>query len=306
VRLSMTSLVVFALVAAAPTAQTQTVRVNVDVAPLRVSASTSGRVVATLNRGIELEVLETVGAWYRVRVKTSGVEGYVSNSVVEPLAGPTAVSAAPLRASAPGPAPPEAAGSSGSERIGVRAYAAVDLDRLTARKSFDAVLGTSQLTGFGGGADLLNVWKTLFVRVSASRISKGGNRVFVFNGQAVSLGIPITVQMTPIEVAAGWRFGSSSRVTPYIGGGALFVKYAETSAFAGTGDDVSQSNRGYSAFGGADVTIARWLVVGAEGQYRSVPHAIGTRPVSQDFGETNLGGFTVRVLIGFKTKGGTR
>jgi hypothetical protein len=293
VRLSMTSLVVFALLAAAAAAQTATVRVNVDVAPLRVSASTSGRIVATLNRGIELEVLETVGSWYRVRVKTSGVEGYVSSSVVEAPAGPT-------------PPPVSAAGSSGSERIGVRAYAAVDLDRLTARKSFDAVLGTSQLTGFGGGADVLNVWKTLFVRVSASRISKGGNRAFVFNGQAVSLGIPITIQMTPIEVAAGWRFVSSSRVTPYIGGGALFVKYAETSAFAGTGDDVSQSNRGYSAFGGADVTIARWLVVGAEGQYRSVPHAIGTRPVSQDFGETNLGGFTVRVLIGFKTKGGTR
>jgi opacity protein-like surface antigen len=153
---------------------------------------------------------------------------------------------------------------------------------------------------------VLNVWKTLFLRVSASRISKGGNRAFVFNGQAVSLGIPITVQMTPIEVAAGWRFVSGSRVTPYIGGGALFVKYAETSAFAGSGDDVSQSNRGYCAFGGADVTISGWLVVGAEGEYRNVPHALGTGSVSQDFGETNLGGLTVRVLIGFKSKQGTR
>jgi hypothetical protein len=301
VRLSMTFLVVFALLAAGPMAQTQTVHVNVDVAPLRVSASTSGRVVATLNRGTELEVLETVGSWFRVRVKTSGVEGYVSNSVVEALAGPT-----PAPRPAPGLAPPRAAGSSVSERIGVRAYATVDLNRLAAQKSFDAVLGTSQLTGFGGGADLLNVWKTLFVRVSASRISKGGSRAFVFNGQAVSLGVPMTVQMTPIEISAGWRFVSSSRVTPYIGGGALFVKYAETSAFAGSGDDVSQSNRGYSAFGGADVTIATFLVVGAEGQYRSVPHALGTGSVSQDFGETNLGGFTVRVLIGFKTKTGAR
>jgi opacity protein-like surface antigen len=302
----MTCLVVFALLAAAPMAQTQTVRINVNVAPLRMSASTSGRVVATLDRGTELEVFETVGAWYRVRVKISGVEGYVSNSVVEAVAGLTPASAAPVPAPAAAPAPPETARSSSRERIGVRAYAAVDLNRLAAQKSFDAVLGTSQVTGFGGGADVLNVWKTLFVRVSASRISKGGNRAFVFNGQAVSLGIPITVQLTPIEVAGGWRFVSSSRLTPYIGGGALFVKYAETSAFAGSGDDVSQSNRGYSAFGGADVTVASWLVLGAEGEYRSVPHAIGTGPVSQDFGETNLGGFTVRVLIGFKTRGGTR
>jgi hypothetical protein len=303
----MTSLVVFTLLAAAPMAQTQVVRVNVNVAPLRVSASTEGRVVATLNRGTEVEVLETVGSWYRVRVKTSGVEGYVSNSVVEAVASlaPTPASAVPVPTRAPGPAQ-QTAGSSSSPRIGARVYAAVDLDRLAAQKSFDAVLGTSQLTGLGGGADLLNVWKTLFVRVSASRLSKAGNRAFVFNGQAVSLGIPITVQMTPIEVAAGWRFVSSSRVTPYIGGGALFVQYAETSTFAGAGDDVSQSNRGYTAFGGADVTIARFLVVGAEAQYRSVPHAIGKGPVSQDFGETNLGGFTVRVLIGFKTREPTR
>jgi opacity protein-like surface antigen len=303
----MTSLVVFALLAASPMAQRQVVRVNVNVAPLRVSASADGRVIATLNRGAELEVFETVGSWYRVRVKTSGVEGYVSNSVVEAVAGltPTPASAAPVPAPARGPAPRQTSSSS-PERIGVRAYAAVDLNRLAAQKSFDAVLGTSQLTGLGGGADVLNVWKTLFVRVSASRLSKAGNRAFVFNGQAVSLGIPITVQMTPIEVGAGWRFVSSSRVTPYIGGGALFVKYAETSQFAGSGDDVSQSNRGYSAFAGADVTVASWLVVGAEGEYRSVPHAIGTAPVSQDFGETNLGGFTVRVLIGFKTKGGPR
>jgi opacity protein-like surface antigen len=302
----MTVLVVFALLAAAPMAQLQTMRVNVDLAPLRGSASTAGRVVATLNRGTELEVFETVGSWYRVRVKTSGVEGYVSNSVVEAVGSPTPASAAPVRVPAPGPASPPTGGSSSPERIGVRAYAAVDLDRLAAQKSFDAVLGSSQLTGFGGGVDVLNVWKTLFLRVSASRISKGGNRAFVFNGQAVSLGIPITVQMTPIEVAAGWRFVSGSRVTPYIGGGALFVKYAETSAFAGSGDDVSQSNRGYCAFGGADVTISGWLVVGAEGEYRNVPHALGTGSVSQDFGETNLGGLTVRVLIGFKSKQGTR
>src|ERR1700682_3089295 len=151
----MTSLIVFALLGAGPMAQTQTLRVNVGLAPLRVSASTSGRSTATLNRCAELEVFETVGAWYRVRVKTSGVEGYVSNSVVEAVAGLTPASAAPV----PAPAPAQTTGSSGSERIGVRAYAAVDLNRLAAQKSFDAVLGTSQLTAFGGGAALLHVWK---------------------------------------------------------------------------------------------------------------------------------------------------
>src|ERR1700676_5201050 len=107
----MTFLVVFALLAAAPMAQLQTMRVNVDLAPLRGSASTSGRIVATLNRGTELEVFETVGSWYRVRVKTSGVEGYVSNSVVEG-ASLTPAPAAPGQAPAPGTAPPRTDGSS--------------------------------------------------------------------------------------------------------------------------------------------------------------------------------------------------
>jgi hypothetical protein len=138
----MTVLVVFALLAAAPMAQLQTMRVNVDLAPLRGSASTAGRVVATLNRGTELEVFETVGSWYRVRVKTSGVEGYVSNSVVEAVGSPTPASAAPVRVPAPGPASPPTGGSSSPERIGVRAYAAFDLDRLAAQRSFDAGVGS--------------------------------------------------------------------------------------------------------------------------------------------------------------------
>src|SRR5438309_5579682 len=79
------------------------------------------------------------------------------------------------------------------QSLGFRAFGAVDVDALTAQKSFDAVLGTSQLTAFGGGADVLNVWKTAFVRVAVSHATGSGNRAFVLNGQPVSLNIPIKV-----------------------------------------------------------------------------------------------------------------
>jgi hypothetical protein len=147
---------------------------------------------------------------------------------------------------------------------------------------------------------VLNVWKHVFVRFAASHASKSGSRAFVANGQPVSLGIPITVAMTPIEVGGGWRFPISSapRVTPYAGGEYVAVMYSETSQFAGSGDNVSQTSSGYGVLGGVEVRLFKWVIAGGEAQFRSIPNALGHGSVSQDFGETNLGGFTVRGLIG--------
>jgi len=184
--------------------------------------------------------------------------------------------------------------------LGVRAFGTVDINALTAQNSFNAVLGTSRVTAFGGGVDVLNIWRGLFLRAAVSTTSKTGSRAFVANGQAVSLNIPLTVSMTPVEVGGGWRFLTRTRATPYVGGGALAQFYSEKSNFAGPGENVSQTNIGYFALGGIEVETVRWLVVGVEAQFRGIPHAIGQSGVSQSFGETNLGGFTTRVLIGVK------
>jgi len=42
------------------------------------------------------------------------------------------------------------------------------------------------------------------------------------------------------------------------------------------------------------------VFAGAEVQYRLVPNALGEGGASQDFGETDLGGFVFRVLFGFR------
>jgi hypothetical protein len=91
--------------------------------------------------------------------------------------------------------------------MGIRAFGVVDTDALTAHNSFNAILGTSRLTAFGGGADVLNIWKTAFVRVAVSHTGKNGNRAFVSNGQAVSLNIPIVVEglKSALEMAGRWR-----------------------------------------------------------------------------------------------------
>ena len=78
------------------------------------------------------------------------------------------------------------------------------------------------------------------------------------------------------------------------------MRYRETSDLAIAGDDVDESFKGFTVFGGIDLRIAKMIFAGFEAQYRGVPDAIGTAGASQAFGETDLGGFTARVLLGIR------
>jgi hypothetical protein len=188
----------------------------------------------------------------------------------------------------------------------LRVYGIVDFNALAARESFDAVLGTSHLTAFGGGVDIVDIWKHVFVRVDVTHASQSGERVFVSGGQVFPLGIPLTVTMTPIEAGGGWRFVSSrrgrrpSRVVPYVGAAFLSMGYEETSKFAEASENTSERFAGQTVFGGAEVGLTKWLVAAGEGQYRRVPNALGAGAVSKDFGESDLGGFTARITIGIR------
>jgi hypothetical protein len=202
-----------------------------------------------------------------------------------------------------GPAAP-ASPSGGAP--GIRAYFVTDFNSMTASKSFDAAFDTSHFTAFGGGADVVELWKHLFARFSVTHVSKTGSRAFFDGSQVVSLGIPLTVSMTPVEIGGGWRFpgAPAARLTPYAGGGVVIVSYKETSQFADPSDDFSGSFTGYNIFGGAEYSITQWLVAAGEAQFRSVPNALGDNPtsLSQAFNETDLGGFTLRVTVGIRTK----
>src|SRR5262245_59771638 len=92
----------------AAAASAQTLRVTADRTNLRDKASTDGAIVAALTAGEELEDIDQSGAWYHVRVKSSGRQGYVSSLVVQVVPG-TAPAAAPRpaggAAAAPAPTP---------------------------------------------------------------------------------------------------------------------------------------------------------------------------------------------------------
>jgi hypothetical protein len=199
--------------------------------------------------------------------------------------------AAPAPRRAPAARPP----------VGIRAYGLFDSEHMSASQSFDAVLGTSRLSGFGVGGDVLHVWRGVFARVSFSSFSKTGSRAAVSGSTGTSLNIPDKVSMTPIELGGGWRFApldKRGRIATYLGLGTLLLKYSETSDHADAGENTSATYHGYVFFGGMDVTLARHLTLGVEGEIRSVPNAIGQHGTSAAFGETNLGGAALRFLFG--------
>jgi opacity protein-like surface antigen len=180
----------------------------------------------------------------------------------------------------------------------VRGFADIGATTFTAADSFEAVLGSSRGTVFGGGIDFIERYN-VFATLRASRFRKNGERVFRFNDEVFGLGIPVNVTVTPIELTGGYRFDGGWRVVPYGGGGVSWHRYKETSEFATDEENVEETFTGYQILGGAEVRIWRWLGAAGEVQWTSVPDALGQDPngVSSEFDETDLGGTTVRFKI---------
>ncbi len=188
--------------------------------------------------------------------------------------------------------------SSSPSKIGVHAFGHFEWQKMTAKKTFDAVTGKTSLTGLGGGIEVRRLWQRLFARVSLSRMSKTGERVFVFDNEVFPLGIPLELKMTPIEATVGWRSAPSrSRgIVSYLGGGFLSMKYEESSAGDAAGEGVDETYSGIVLFGGVEVPVWRLVSTAAEIGWRkvNVPDPGGTL---EAFGEKGLGGLTMRVMV---------
>jgi len=203
------------------------------------------------------------------------------------------------------PAAPRAPSGPRAPRVepgtGYRAFVVFDHVSLAASETFDAILGKTSLTAMGAGGEY-RFWKGLFVRGAFSTMKATGTRAFVVQGQVVSVGIPLEVEIAPVELAAGWRMplGRSQRLVVYGGGGLLSVKYREASDFAGSGDDTDSRFSGRHAFAGVDVRVWQRVFAGVEAQYRTVPDALGERGIAKEFSEDDLGGTAIRILVGVR------
>jgi hypothetical protein len=171
-----------------------------------------------------------------------------------------------------------------------------------ARDSFDAVGITEKPFLVGGGGEVTNLVRGLFVRGTVERWSATGERAFLpADGPRLGLGIPLTVKMTPIDISAGWRFARLGRgvdaVTPYVGGGAGVLRYEESDPFAEASEKVDEQFTTYHVLAGAELGILSWLGMKVEYRYRAVPDSLGTGGVSKEQGDTSLGGSTMGFAV---------
>jgi hypothetical protein len=190
------------------------------------------------------------------------------------------------------------AGPVAAQGVDIKGYGMVGAMNFSASESFDAVLGSSSGTIFGGGAEVGLPWGGLYFGVGAWRYSNEGERVFVSGSDVFPLEIPLTVEITPVELTAGWRFKQvSSRLVPYVGGGWSSYAYKETSEFSDAGEDVDDRFNGFHILGGVEFRATPWLGIGGEIAFSNVPDALGAGGVSAEFDEDNLGGTSYRLKI---------
>lgn len=187
------------------------------------------------------------------------------------------------------------AAAQGEPRFGVRGLIEVGPQNFAARQTFDAILGTTWGTFVGGGGQAR--WKNLLFEVTASQFKKTGERVFIAGGELFPLGIPTTITLRPIEFTAAYRLPGLWGFRPYAGGGFGKQRYKETSSFAASEENVARTDTSYHVVAGAERRIWRWFGAGAEVRYRAVRDAIGDGGVSKEYGESDLGGTSVRVRV---------
>jgi len=188
-----------------------------------------------------------------------------------------------------------------AQRLQIGGYAMAGGINFAASESFDAVLGSSSGSFFGGGGKVGLPWFGLFVDIGAWRFKEEGERVLRADGALYKLGIPVTITITPLELTGGWqhhfRRGAWRRLTPYVGAGFSSYSYTETSTFATTSEDVSDRFSGYHLLGGGEVKLLKWLGVAGEVAWTTIPDALGTAGISKEFGDTDLGGTSFRLKI---------
>jgi hypothetical protein len=171
-----------------------------------------------------------------------------------------------------------------------QSFAAID--------TFDATFGKTYGPFFGGGVQVV-IHDSFFVEASASRFQQTGERAYLSGGQAFKLGIPLTATITPLELTGGYRFRLRRlpKVRPYIAVGVGSYSYQETSQFSEAGDDVDTKHAGVVANGGAEFRLQRWVGLAVDVQYTHIPGILGTGGVSQQAGESDLGGVAARLKL---------
>jgi hypothetical protein len=296
----------------APARPAQSTATVTEQAPVFLKPNPRLTPLRTLSVGTVVEVGRIEGDWLQVTFndrqfgrRTGWVERRFVRINTAPAA-PTepATRAVPPATGAPRPAPaqprPRPAAPAAARPIGFRVFASAASDRMEAERSFEAATGSDRAPAYGGGAQVTNLWRGVFFEVAGERTTRDGQRVFVSGDQTFGLGIPLKIEITPVDVVGGWRHPVGAGFAVYGGVGGTFVSYKETSDFAEEGENVDERGRGVVLLGGVEARVWRWIHVRGELRYRRVRDVIGGEGISAEFGEDTLGGFGggIKIAVG--------
>ncbi len=182
--------------------------------------------------------------------------------------------------------------------LSIRPFVLVTEQSFAAVDTFDATLGKTYAPFFGGGVQAV-INDRFVVEIGASRFRETGQRAYRSGAQVFKLGIPLSATITPLEITGGYRFKLRQlpRVRPYVAAGFGSYGYTEVSDFADPGENVDTRHVGGVVNGGAEFRLHRWVGLAVDVQYSHVPGILGTGGVSQQAGESNLGGVAARFKL---------
>ncbi|MBN2371959.1 MAG: SH3 domain-containing protein [Vicinamibacteria bacterium] len=293
-------LAISALTAGAAPAADEVGRVQAERVNLRSAPSTESAVVTVLDQGAEVEILSRTGSWLKVRLPGSETTGFVYEIYVRIIpAGRRSESmepAAPKLASVARRTSRSKAGvSSDRPRFVVRAFGQASYVSFSAKQSFNAIMGSSGGGMLGGGVQAR--YGPVFLQLGLGRYSKSGERVFELEGKIYSLGVRDTVTVTPLTIIGGARVLRRGPIGVHVGVGIGSCSFKEASDFEDKSEGVDESFTSYHLIAGAEYRVHRFVAVGLECHYTSVPNAIGRGGASAVYEETNLGGVGVQLKL---------
>jgi outer membrane protein W len=187
-----------------------------------------------------------------------------------------------------------------SPALSIRPFVMGTTQSFTAAETFDATFQKTRAPFFGGGVQVVML-DQIVVEVAASRFTQTGERAFRSDaGTIFRLGIPLTATITPVEVTAGYRFPLWEHARPYVAAGFGSYAYKETSDFADPGENVDTRQFGVVVNAGAEFRLHRWVGFGIDAQYSRVKGILGAGGLSQQLGDSDLGGVAARfkVIVG--------
>ena len=237
--------------------------------------------ITRVGRGATLEILDRQGKWYLVRVpEGSGAvrpRGWIHLDSLDHVSGDVGAAKAPR----PG-------------RMLIRGFGHAGGTLFDARDSFEAIVGTTLGSIYGGGGQV--VFKNGgFAQVSVDQFKETGSRALVTGNQLFTLDTPARITMRPILITGGYRSETAHRFAPYVGAGVGWHSLTEESPSAIGVERITRHELGYHVVGGTEYPLTRWFGVAGEVQWTTVPKLLGETGVSAVFAEDDLGGTTFRV-----------